>query len=79
MPEFNNTFRRLDKIRATMEQLHAENLALRERLRKRDESLVAKIRRQSADISSMIQHAAAQERVLKSLQDQVDEKKQLST
>jgi len=78
MPEFNNTFRRLDKIRATMEQLHAENLALRERLRKRDESLVAKIRRQSADISSMVQQAAARERVLKSIQDELDATKQIS-
>lgn len=78
MPEFNNTFRRLDKIKATMEQLHAENLALRERLRKRDETLVAKIRRQSADISSLIQQAAARERVLKSMQDELDATKQLS-
>lgn len=65
--EYSNTFRRLDKIKATLVQLHTENLALRERLRKRDETLVAKVRRQAADINAMNQQLAAQERVLKSI------------
>lgn len=73
MPEFNNTFRRLDKIKATIEQLHEENLALRERLRKRDETLVTKVRRQAEDISSLLQQAAARERVLKKLTPKKEE------
>lgn len=70
--EYSNTFRRLDKIKATMEALHAENLALRSRLSKRDETLVAKVKRLGADISSMNNQAAARERVLQSIQKELD-------
>ena len=70
--EYSNTFRRLDKIKATMEALHAENLALRSRLSRRDETLVAKVRRLGADVSTMNTQAAARERVLQALQKKLD-------
>jgi len=66
MSEYNNTFRRLDKIAATMKALHETNVALRAKLQKRDESLVAKVRSQAATIQTLIQQAAARERVLQS-------------
>jgi hypothetical protein len=45
MSDYKNTWRRFEKIKATMEQLLEENHNLRARLKKRDEPLVAKVRR----------------------------------
>ena len=45
MSDFKNTFRRLEKIRATFEQLREENQSLRARLKKRDDPLFAKMER----------------------------------
>lgn len=45
MSDYKNTWRRFEKIKATMEQLLEENRNLRGRLKKRDEPLVAKVRK----------------------------------
>lgn len=79
MPEFNNTFRRLEKIKATIEQLHAENLALRKRLKGREDQLVAKVRRLEESVRALNIQAAARERVLTSVQADLDATKQIST
>ena len=67
MSDYKNTWRRFEKIKATMEQLLVENISLREKLRKRDEPLVAKVNRLQASLSAKDQQIAAQERVLKSI------------
>lgn len=72
MNEYSNSFRRLEKIKATFEQLHVENLALRKRLKGREDQLVAKVRRLEEAVRSSNIQAAARERVLVSVQKELD-------
>ena len=72
MSKLKNTFRRLEKIRATIDQLLVENQNLRGKLKKRDEPLVAKVRRLENEVQNLRSLHGAQERVLKSLQDKLD-------
>lgn len=69
---YEQTFRRLDKIKATIEELLVENQNLRSRLRKRDELLVAKVRRLEALVTGLNILGAARERVIKQLDEQLN-------
>lgn len=66
MSDYRNTFRRLEKIKATMDALLAENKALRAKLKKRDEPLIAKVRRLEEYRSTTEQRWQAELRVAKS-------------
>ena len=69
MMSHNNTHTRLDKLRATFDQMYQDNLRMAEKLRKRDAPLIAKVRRLEAEVNTLINRIQAQERILKKLQD----------
>lgn len=76
MYELKKTFIRLDKIRRTLEQYSKDNTNLRNRLTKRDEPLVQKVKKLEQQLEGMRSLHMGQENVLRSLQDQLDNKKE---
>ena len=68
-----NTPRRLEKLKATFDQLIADNAIMAEKLRKRDEPLVQKVRRLEQYVETAQAREDARERILKKLEEDLKE------
>lgn len=65
--EFDKTFIRLEKIKTVLLELRKTNQNLRERLRRRDEPLVTKVRKLERALAAAESRERARENILRSL------------
>lgn len=70
MDNYSAVYRRLEKIKATIEQLDLENKNLRKRLKAKTDPLQDEINKLKAYVEGYEQQAAARERVLQSISNE---------